>query len=88
MFIFDFGEALKVLRQGGRVERKGWNGRGMYVELQRVDEHSKMTLSYLYMKTVTGDLVPWLASQSDLLANDWHVAGQAPAAVRDFESGA
>ena len=73
--MFDFGEALTVLKQGGRVCRRGWNGKGMAVELQPVDEHSKMTLPYLYLTTVTGDLVPWLASQTDMLATDWHVAG-------------
>ena len=74
--MFGFGKALEILWQGGRVERKGWNGKGMFIQLQRVDAHSKMTLPYLYMKTVTGDLVPWLASQTDLLADDWHVRGQ------------
>lgn len=33
-----------------------------------------MTLPYIYMRTVQGDLVPWLASQTDLLANDWTLA--------------
>lgn len=67
----DFGDALAVLRAGGRVARRGWNGRGMWLALQRPDANSKMTLPYIYMSTVTGDLVPWLASQTDLLAEDW-----------------
>ena len=75
MMLFDFGEALRVLRQGGRVCRRGWNGRGMYVELQTVDAHSKMTIPYLYLYTATGGLVPWSASQTDLLCLDWVVAG-------------
>lgn len=74
--MFDFGEGLRVLRQGGRISRDGWNGKGQYIELQPVDEHSKMTLPYIFIKTVTGDLVPWLVSQTDLLAADWNVAGQ------------
>ena len=70
----DFGAALVNLKAGVRMEREGWNGKGMYIELQRPDAHSKMTLPYIYMKTVTGDLVPWLASQTDMLAEDWRTA--------------
>jgi Protein of unknown function (DUF2829) len=43
----------------------------MYLELQRPDAGSKMTLPYVFMKTVQDDLVPWLCSQTDLLAVDW-----------------
>ena len=46
----------------------------MYVALQTPDAHSNMTLPYIYMRTVTGDLVPWLASQTDLLSSDWALA--------------
>ena len=78
----DFGLALKFLKGGHRVYRKGWNGKGIYLELQNPDEHSKMTLPYIYI--VTTDLksdnpcaprgvVPWLASQTDMLAEDWDV---------------
>lgn len=67
----DIGEAIHLLRNKYKVGRKGWNGRGMYLELQVPDDKSKMTLPYVYMKTVQGDLVPWLCSQTDLLANDW-----------------
>jgi hypothetical protein len=43
--------------------------------MQVPDEHSKMKRPYLYMSPVDGDLVPWVASQSDLLAEDWiHVS--------------
>jgi hypothetical protein len=48
----------------------------MWVKLQVPDEHSKMTLPYIYMSTVTGDLVPWLASQTDMLARDWERASE------------
>lgn len=68
---FDFGIALDQLRLGRRVARNGWNGKGMWVEMQRPDAHSKMTRPYLFMKAANGDLVPWVASQSDLLASDW-----------------
>jgi len=73
----DFGWALMLLKQGLRVAREGWNGKGMWLELQRPDSHSKMTLPYIYMSTAQGDLVPWLASQTDMLAEDWaEVASQ------------
>ena len=68
---YDFGLALSKLKRGLRVARSGWNGKGMWLELQRPDGGSKMTLPYVYMSTVTGDLVPWLASQTDVLAEDW-----------------
>ncbi len=66
-----FGQAIQALQEGGRVERTGWNGRGQYLELQKPDKHSKMTLPYIFIRTVQGDLVPWLASQTDMLAGDW-----------------
>jgi hypothetical protein len=70
-YSMDFGAALASLRQGLRVARDGWNGRGMWIALQFPDDTSKMTLPYVYMRTVTGDFVPWLASQADILATDW-----------------
>ena len=69
----NFGWALEQLKLCSKVSRKGWNGKGMYLELQVPDDGSKMTLPYIYMKTAQGDLVPWLASQTDLLSNDWEV---------------
>ena len=74
MTTFDFGEALRILRNSGAVARAGWNGKGMRIQLQRPDENSKMSLPYIYMVTVQGDLVPWLASQTDLLATDWRLS--------------
>ena len=70
---FDFGYAITNLKNGSKVQRAGWNGPGQYLELQTPDEHSKMTLPYIYIKTVQGDLVPWLASQTDMLATDWQI---------------
>lgn len=67
------GWAIKQMHNGARVTRPGWNGRGMWLALQVPDEQSKMTLPYIYMKTADDQLVPWLASQSDLLAMDWMV---------------
>lgn len=81
---FSFGEAIKYLKRGYRVARKGWNGKGIYLEMQVPDEHSKMTLPYIYIVTsglVTDNqdapkgVVPWAPSQTDMLANDWIFAG-------------
>jgi Protein of unknown function (DUF2829) len=66
-----FSYALNWLKQGKKAARSGWNGKGMWLELQRPDAYSKMTLPYIYMSTVTKDKVPWLASQTDLLSDDW-----------------
>lgn len=78
----NFGRALEVLKNGGRMARAGWNGKGIFIELQRPDANSKMTHPYIYINT-TGlqtdnldapkNLVPWLASQTDMLADDWGV---------------
>lgn len=78
----DFGWALRCLKQGKAVARKGWNGKGIYIKLQTPDVNSKMTLPYIYIVTnglVTDNpnapkgTVPWLASQTDMLAEDWEV---------------
>lgn len=67
----NIGWAVAYLQQGKRIVRAGWNGKNMYLELQVPDANSKMTLPYVYMCTVQGALVPWLCSQTDLLATDW-----------------
>jgi len=66
-----FGKALEHLGEGACMTRTGWNGPNQYIELQVPDAGSKMTLPYLFIRTVQGDLVPWLASQTDILATDW-----------------
>ena len=77
---FNFGEAIKYLKRGFKVARKGWNGKGIYLEMQKPDENSKMTLPYIYIVTNTlvsdnphapRGIVPWLASQTDMLCEDW-----------------
>lgn len=75
-----FGDAIHYLKLRHKVARKGWNGKGIFLELQVPDKHSKMTSPYIYIDT-TGlqtdnpnapkSLVPWLASQTDMLADDW-----------------
>ena len=69
----NIGDALMLLKLGNRVAREGWNGKGQWVGLQVPDENSKMGLPYLYISTVDGKLVPWIASQTDILAEDWVV---------------
>lgn len=72
MDTYDFGIALDNLRAGMSVAREGWNGQGQSLTLQVPDECSKMSLPYIYIHTVNGHLVPWLGSQTDLLALDWY----------------
>ena len=78
----DFGQALIELKNGNRVKRKGWNGDGIFLALQVPDKNSKMTQPYIYIDTLglktnnpnaPKGRVPWLASQTDMLAEDWEV---------------
>ena len=71
--MLDFGRALNALKEGCKVSRHGWNGKGMWLKLQVPDAHSKMSLPYVYMFTACKNQVPWLASQTDLLAEDWQI---------------
>lgn len=66
------GWAIKQMRNGSKVSRTGWNGPGQSLELQVPDANSKITLPYIFINTVQGGRVPWLASQTDLLATDWY----------------
>ena len=78
---FDFSDALKFLKSGVgfAIQREGWNGAGLLVKLQRPVDMSDMSLPYLYIeypltsKTTPGAKCPWLASQTDILADDWFV---------------
>lgn len=69
---------INALREGKSTARGGWNGKNMWLKLQVPDEHSKMTLPYIYIEYPAGhpaypngSRVPWLASQTDILADDW-----------------
>jgi hypothetical protein len=73
-----FGLALDALKRGSRVARAGWNGKGMWLVL--IPQcHWETTrglenldgLPWIGMKTADEKFVPWLASQTDMLANDW-----------------
>lgn len=70
---YDFSSALDELKKGKKISRLGWNWKDMYLKLQTPDEHSFMTLPYIYIAIWIATRVPWLASQSDLLAEDWEI---------------
>lgn len=83
-----FGMAIEAMKQGFKVSRTGWNGKGMFLYYVTADYYPvKMAAAksfygenamvpyraYIAMKTVDNDVVPWVASQSDILANDWNI---------------
>ncbi len=82
----DFGNAVRELKAGKKVARAGWNGKGMFLFLVpgSVFKVNRPPLLGIYpegteirycphidMKTADGSVVPWLASQSDVLSDDW-----------------
>lgn len=76
-----FADALTSLKNGALVSREGWNGKGMWLVLVQpmrgaITYHrgqSYRSLPWIGMKTTDDSFVPWLASQTDLLADDWCV---------------
>lgn len=75
----DFSEALKLLKRGRRVARSGWNGKSMWVQLVRDQPGPTgspfQSRAFLEMKDSSDCLVPWVPSQTDLLAVDWELTG-------------
>lgn len=86
----DFSDALEMLKDGFKMARSGWNGKGMFIYYVPANKYPASgnlfnTLKglflddmvpygpYLAMKTAQNNVVPWLASQSDILAEDWEV---------------
>lgn len=81
----DFGAALKLLKLGFKVARKGWNGSGMFVYLVPANAYPSSTdaaksffgdslvpyRAYLALKTAQNDISTWVPSVSDALAEDW-----------------
>lgn len=67
-----FEWALMHLKNGAKIQRKGWNGKGMYVEMH---DNRKITLMepYLTIKNVRGSFNTWVPSIADLFAEDWEV---------------
>lgn len=92
--LMDFESALSLLKAGRKLARAGWNGKdmflflvpgstftvnrppllGIYPEGTEIKYHA-----HIDMKTAQGDIVPWLASQTDLLADDWVLLDRLPA---------
>jgi len=70
-----FSIALEGIKRGEKWTRSGWNGPGQWIAAQIPDEHSKMGAPYIYISPVGGALVPWLASQGDMLGEDWVKVG-------------
>lgn len=75
---FSFSAALELVKKGNKVARAGWNGKGMWIALERVhlspqERHFEWltVLPYIAMKTADSSYVPWLCSQTDMLADDW-----------------
>lgn len=82
----DFSDALAALKKGYRVARSGWNGKGMYIfvvpgSVFKVNREPLLSIMgegteveyhpHIDMKTAQGYVVPWIASQADLFADDW-----------------
>jgi hypothetical protein len=90
-FDMSFSQALICLKAGKRVARDGWNGKGMFVFLVpgstfRVNRPPLLGIypegaeiryhAHIDMRAADGTIVPWLASQTDLLADDWHTLAE------------
>ena len=79
----DFGDAIKLLKQGKKLQRQGWNGKNQYIELamsisykNAMDEtinaeHDAIGNCVIAFVGTSGVQLGWLASQADMLANDW-----------------
>lgn len=82
----NFGQALEALKSGEKITRLGWNGKGMFLYYVPPGKYPARTQvakdwfadegvvpyrAYIAMKTVDGEVVPWVASQSDILESDW-----------------
>ena len=81
----DFSEAIKILKNGGKVQRKGWNGKEQYIELATNvsyknangeiinADHETMGNNAIVFVGTSGVQVGWLASQADMLSEDWEL---------------
>jgi hypothetical protein len=82
----NFGQAVENVKRGKRIARKGWNGKGMFLFLVpgstfKVNREPLLSIypegtdinycPHIDMKTADNKIVPWLASQTDVLAEDW-----------------
>ena len=84
----NFGNAIEALKEGKRAARAGWNGKGMFLFLvpgsnfivnrepllSIMGEGAQITYRpHIDMKDAEGKVVPWLPSQTDMLAEDWQI---------------
>jgi len=82
--MFNFGQAVTDLKAGNKITRQGWNGKSMYLYLgvsalpypplsreRDWEEGAFEESTFIIMKTADNKLIPWLASQTDILAEDW-----------------
>lgn len=81
----DFGRAIQLLKEGRKVQREGWNGKNQYIELAmcisytNADgiivnvEHDAIGNCAIAFVGTSGVQLGWLASQADMLANDWRI---------------
>lgn len=82
----NFSKALELIKEGKRVQREGWNGKGMFIFLVNgsnfiVNREPLLSIlgegfqatyrPHIDMKDAEGKIVPWLASQTDIMADDW-----------------
>lgn len=85
--LFDFGEAIHQMKQGRRVAREGWNGKSQFIQLAssisfvtpegetvNADHESIGNKAVAFVGTL-GVQMGWLASQADMLAEDWYIVG-------------
>lgn len=83
----DFAGAIRAVKQGCRCARKGWNGKGQYIELAKnisydteawslrheVLHHEDIGSEAIVFVGTRGRQIGWLASQADMLADDWYM---------------
>lgn len=79
----NFGQAIETLKSGKRVAHKGWNWKGMFLffvhwkdwfPIHAETHKTSVYLSaWIEMKTADNQFVPWIASQTDMLAEDWMI---------------
>ena len=81
-----FSVALYELKNGFKIQRAGWNGKGMFLYYVPANSYPAVTQiaketfgetvpygAYIAMKTAQNNVVPWLASQTDILSDDWQI---------------
>jgi len=83
--MFNFGQAIEMMKHGARMSRRGWNGKQQYIELATCisyknaegeivnAEHEAIGNAAIAFVGTSGVQMGWLASQADMLAEDWEV---------------